>query len=200
MKHYIYKIFIILLFIFSLTSCNEPHTHSTSEYFVDPTCTEDGYQIIETCCSEPKKIIIPALGHTYNEGICVNCGKKALIYIYVINGLTTHTISINYGDKIKIKDFDFLNINDESFDNWYNGDIVYDFNNVVTESFTLSAKYFNMYTVTFVDGDGNILDVEKVIEGESAKTPEAPQKKYYKFIGWDKSIDNITCDTVITAL
>lgn len=222
MKNYIYKICLFLILIFLLISCEQSHNHSTSEYFIDPTCTEVGYHVIETCCSETKQIVIPALGHTYIEGICERCGEidpnymeshihkyvdgkcacgeKELINIYINNGKYSYTISVYYGDIISIDDYDFLNIEDEAFDNWYLDNIVYDFNNVVTESFSLNAKYFNIYTVTFIDSDGSVLDTQNVIEGHSAKPIVTPEKQYYEFIGWDKSLDNISSDTVITAI
>ena len=55
------------------------------------------------------------------------------------------------------------------------------------------------YKVTFRDADGTILDEQDVKEGESAKAPSNPTKEGYTFTGWDKSLDNISGDTDITA-
>lgn len=46
----------------------------------EPTCTEDGYtgdQVCENCreVMEQGKVI-PATGHDYKDGVCVNCGEK----------------------------------------------------------------------------------------------------------------------------
>ena len=56
-----------------------------------------------------------------------------------------------------------------------------------------------MYTVTFKDDDGNIIDTQKVTEGSSATSPKVPDKEYYSFIGWDYGFTNVKDDMEITA-
>ncbi|MBO4217258.1 MAG: DUF4886 domain-containing protein, partial [Clostridia bacterium] len=47
-----------------------------------PTCTEGGYDEVETRCSRCGEVIsrttadIPALGHNYENGVCTRCGEK----------------------------------------------------------------------------------------------------------------------------
>lgn len=61
------------------------------------------------------------------------------------------------------------------------------------------------YKVTFLNWDGAELYNAYVLSGENAvykgKTPEKPEdeKNMYTFIGWDKSMNAIYCDTVFTA-
>ena len=55
-------------------------------------------------------------------------------------------------------------------------------------------------TVEFVDHDGTVLSTQTVKYGEAATAPEAPTREGYTFIGWDKSFNSITGNTVITAL
>ncbi len=61
------------------------------------------------------------------------------------------------------------------------------------------------YTVTFRNEDGTILASQKVHHGEQAQyTGVTPQKAYdsgyhYSFVGWDRSLSNITSHTTITA-
>ena len=55
------------------------------------------------------------------------------------------------------------------------------------------------YTVTFKDWNGTTLKTEMVAEGKSATAPTAPTRGGYVFAGWDKSFDNITADTIVTA-
>jgi uncharacterized repeat protein (TIGR02543 family) len=61
------------------------------------------------------------------------------------------------------------------------------------------AKYVKVFTLTFQDWDGSILSNQTVPYGESAELPEPPVRTGYRFIGWDKSYDNIQADTVLTA-
>lgn len=74
-----------------------------------------------------------------------------------------------------------------------------DYSNV-EEDITVTAQYnTNKYTVRFEDYDGTEIDVQEVEHGNAVVPPEAPTREGYKFIGWDKSTDNITGNTVITA-
>lgn len=51
------------------------------------------------------------------------------------------------------------------------------------------------YTVKFYDWDGTVINTQTVAEGENAVLPESPSKNGYDFLGWDKSVANITEDT-----
>lgn len=51
------------------------------------------------------------------------------------------------------------------------------------------------YEVKFYDWDGTIINTQTVTEGEDAILPENPAKEGYDFLGWDKSVANITEDT-----
>ena len=56
------------------------------------------------------------------------------------------------------------------------------------------------FTVTFKNYDGTVLKVETVISGDSALSPNVPQRDGYVFSKWDKSFDKVTSDLEITAL
>lgn len=51
------------------------------------------------------------------------------------------------------------------------------------------------YEVKFYDWDGTVINTQTVTEGEDAVLPENPTKEGYDFLGWDKSVANITEDT-----
>ncbi len=56
------------------------------------------------------------------------------------------------------------------------------------------------YTVTFKGIDGTVIDTQTVEEGAAATAPAAPAVAGKNFTGWDVAFDNITADTVVTAL
>ena len=61
------------------------------------------------------------------------------------------------------------------------------------------------YTVTFKDWDGIVLKTQTVLAGANANPPSAPSREStaqytYTFNGWDNSYQNITSDTVCTAV
>lgn len=64
----------------------------------------------------------------------------------------------------------------------------------VKSTMTLKAEYeINVYEVTFVDKDGNVVDKQSIEHGKSAtypKEPEAPEGLVS--LGWDQPIDHIT--------
>ena len=53
--------------------------------------------------------------------------------------------------------------------------------------------------VTFLDWDGTELYSYEITSGKAGYAPEDPERKSYKFIGWDKEIGIITDDTTFTA-
>ena len=57
-----------------------------------------------------------------------------------------------------------------------------------------------VFTVTFVDFDGAVLDEQQVEEGQGAVAPEDPAREGYAFTGWDVEFGNITADLTVTAL
>ncbi len=56
-----------------------------------------------------------------------------------------------------------------------------------------------IFTVTFVDFDGTVLDTQTVEYGNSATAPSDPARDGYTFKGWDTDFSSITEDTTVTA-
>ena len=74
-----------------------------------------------------------------------------------------------------------------------------DFSNI-TADLTVKAQYaINVYTVTFLDKDGNTLKTEKVEYGKSATAPEAPVIAGWTFAGWDKAFNVVKSDLTVQA-
>lgn len=71
----------------------------------------------------------------------------------------------------------------------------------VTEDIEVSAVYeINFYTVIFKNGE-TTLKIEKVKHGDSATPPNnPPDTPTAKFVGWDKSFDNVTSDLIVNAM
>ena len=57
----------------------------------------------------------------------------------------------------------------------------------------------NEFVVTFVDGDGNDITKQTVMEGESAVVPVAPYKPGHTFTHWNDYTTNVYSDLTITA-
>lgn len=69
----------------------------------------------------------------------------------------------------------------------------------VTEDIEVSAVYeLNVYTVTFKNGE-TTLKIEKVKHGFAATPPNVYDTATKKFVGWDKSFDNVTSDLIVNA-
>lgn len=70
----------------------------------------------------------------------------------------------------------------------------------VTEDIEVSAVYeINFYTVIFKNGE-TTLKIDKVKHGDSATPPNnPPDTPTAKFVGWDKSFDNVTSDIIVNA-
>ncbi len=65
----------------------------------------------------------------------------------------------------------------------------------------LSVSYVpDVFTVTFVEYDGTILDTQEVIIQQSAKAPaHAERTDGWEFLGWDKDFSRVLSDMTVTA-
>ena len=69
----------------------------------------------------------------------------------------------------------------------------------VTEDIEVSAVYeLNVYTVIFKNGE-TTLKTEMVKHGFAATAPNVFDTATKKFVGWDKSFDNVTSDLIVNA-
>lgn len=69
----------------------------------------------------------------------------------------------------------------------------------VTEDIEVSAVYeLNVYTVIFKNGE-TTLTADRVKHGFAATPPNVFDTPTEKFVGWDKSFDNVTSDLIVNA-
>lgn len=59
----------------------QEHTHSYVTYKVDPTCTEDGCIYTSCECGDSYTKVTPALGHSFEAGVCSACGAADPDYV-----------------------------------------------------------------------------------------------------------------------
>lgn len=67
---------------------------------------------------------------------------------------------------------------------------------IITESTTLYlSKEYKKIKVSYYDKDGILITDNEILYGENAGDIPAPEVEGYTFVGWDKSLHNITEDT-----
>lgn len=78
----IIRIFITFIFgfifILSMTSCGDVHTHTYGSWTIlkEATCEGDGEKSRKcTECDDVQTEVIKAKGHNYSNGVCTICGK-----------------------------------------------------------------------------------------------------------------------------
>jgi len=68
------------------------------------------------------------------------------------------------------------------------------------EDVTVTATFVKeIYTVTFKDWNGDILEVDYVDYKDAATAPADPEREGYTFIGWDTDFSEVTKDLLVTA-
>lgn len=72
----------------------------------------------------------------------------------------------------------------------------------VTEDFEVKALYGRLYTVTFFDYNGAMLNKQSVKSYEEIIMPNEPEREGYDFAGWESSslFDNTNYDIYVTAV
>jgi uncharacterized repeat protein (TIGR02543 family) len=74
-----------------------------------------------------------------------------------------------------------------------------EFDNIQAD-LTVTAQYEQKkYIVIFLDWNGNPIDTQEVLHGESAVAPADPTREGHTFIGWDKEFDIVNGSMNVTA-
>ncbi len=86
-----------------------------------------------------------------------------------------------------------------TFDGWYDGTVLFNFNTAITSDITLIAKWTPItYKVTFNSDGGSNVDNQIVDYNGKAIKPTDPTKGGYTFIGWYLENAAFDFDTVLT--
>ncbi len=72
----------------------------------------------------------------------------------------------------------------------------------ITSDGTIQMIYREVetYTVTFLDKDGGVIDMQTINIGRGATAPAPVVYERFLFTGWDTAFDNITADTTVNAV
>lgn len=132
-----------------------------------------------------------------------NVGPNEYIVIFV-NDEDIYETQIVEGGDVAVRPADDPTRTGGFFNGWYikkaDGTLeLFDFETKIYNHTIIRAVFDPAYTVTFVDHDGTVLDVDTVKYGEAATAPDDPEREGYEFIGWDKEYDYITGDLTVTA-
>ena len=73
------------------------------------------------------------------------------------------------------------------------------FDNITEDTVVNGTWDIIKLTVTFTDGQGNVLKTQEVNYGGSATEPAHPTRTEYNFNGWDKSFTNVTTNLTVNA-
>ena len=104
---------------------------------------------------------------------------------FMANGETFATQTFDKGGKASIPadptkdgyEFDSWRISSEE-------GAVYDFGSPVTDNIILVAKWKKKHTVTFNSNGGSEVAPQEVVDGQTAREPDAPRRDKYTFAGW----------------
>ncbi len=69
----------------------------------------------------------------------------------------------------------------------------------ITSDTTVTAQYIRVWTVTFNDHDGTLIENVLVRDGQAAVAPANPTREGYTFTGWSHAYAAVTSDMTITA-
>lgn len=192
------KIVIIfsLLFILFTVSCKK------EEYTVTFIGINDEVVSTQKVTSK-EKIDYPALPS--KEGYVVYTWDKSIEYtdqdisikalydrysytviFYNIKGEVISRETVYHGDSATVPSVN-MNIDGHTFSGYSTS-----FDYVSSDLNIYPVYYKNSYVVKFYDAQGEVISTNTVYYKESAPTPDEPSKDGCKFMGWDKSFNEVT--------
>ena len=165
----------------------------TNPITIDKTCSVTYYAV-----SDGKND-----SETATEYYCINTNDNKNYHLVYINPYVTISDTVLFvedGKTIDTKELD--NIEGYDLKGLYTDEKLttkFNTSTPIKKSITLFTKYSpKKYIVTFQMEDGTKLDVQTVEYMQPATAPDVDSVPGYVFGGWDKALDCITEDTVVT--
>jgi len=162
------------------------HSNIAYEYYFDGWDTDFGYVVSDLTVKAIYKSRIKTFEVTFVNGDetvtqIVNYGQDAVPPVPYKTG--DDRVSYTFVEW----DTDFTNVTEDL---------------IVTAIFEADYKYF---LVTFINGDGSVLEVQRVNKGQDATPPSSPYKpktetKVYVFSGWDRTFTDVQSDITVYSL
>lgn len=120
---------------------------------------------------------------------------KRLTVTFIVDEEIYEVLSVDYGGSVTPPDIPAKTGYDQTPPFWNHDDF-----SEIKEDLEVHAVYTaNVYTVTFVGFDNEVLKTETVEHASAATPPEAPEVEGYVFKGWDASFTDVTSDLTVTA-
>ena len=119
---------------------------------------------------------------------------------FVVEGETEpfHTAEVETGKKVMAPADEPMR-GGYVFDGWTLNGADYDFETPVTEALTLTAKWINLWMVTFDVGEGTAVEAVEVKDGDKLAIPETiPTRENYIFDGWMLNGEEYDFETPVT--
>ena len=119
---------------------------------------------------------------------------------FVVEGETEpfHTAEVETGKKVMAPADEPMRAG-YVFDGWTLNGADYDFETPVTEALTLTAKWINLWMVTFDVGEGTAVEAVEVKDGDKLAIPETiPTRENYLFDGWMLNGEEYDFETPVT--
>ena len=159
-----------------LASCNKPNSSSSTSSSSSSISTSTSSSISSTISSSSS-----------TSSISSNPNVRTYVVTFVDQNGSTNLGSTSVEKGGKIAEFPEV-IDDGSgheFAGWYYQGKPFDENTPINSRITLQARYY--YSVTYLDSDNNVLEVKKVVYGNSIKASEAPAieaPEHFTFNNW----------------
>ena len=178
MKNNIIKIIFVTLSIIFLFSCNNEHVHEFQNHFCE--------------CGEYDEVQVRVIVNCYNEDIIIETVKDEVINIKYNSSLSILEESLKEG---------------YVFTGWYKDDVLYNFNEIITEEFVLIGKLEKIkeitktYEIKFIDFNEKIILTKQVSDGNQINLNEIKIDNLdiegYEFIGWYLGKELFDFNTII---